>query len=269
MLSTSSVSTISVAVNSAAMQDKSSALAQRLGIPLVEGDPAVLDQFDTVLMYDEQGLGAWPTGPGAPGATRCDFVGGAVGHRRKFGGGKGQAIAKAVGLGKGVVPGVLDCTAGLGRDAFVLATLGCEMTLVERSPVVAELLADGLAQAQGDPEVGDIVRRMQLEQGASLQFLEQCLKEGRQFDVVYLDPMFPTREKSALVKKEMRLFHSLVGQDLDADELLAPALKVARYRVVVKRPRKAPDLAGKAPGYRLEGKANRFDIYPLKSFTAK
>ncbi|WP_445775347.1 class I SAM-dependent methyltransferase, partial [Shewanella sp.] len=61
-----------------------------------------------------------------------DFVSGAVAHRRKFGGGRGQSIAKAVGLKQGVTPTVVDGTAGLGRDAFVLASLGCKVIMVER-----------------------------------------------------------------------------------------------------------------------------------------
>ena len=95
-----------------------------------------------------------------------DFVEGAVAHRRKFGGGRGQSIAKAVGLKSGAMPTVVDATAGLGRDAFVLASLGCKVTLIERSPVVAALLQDGLARAAQDPEIGPWVsERMHLLQG--------------------------------------------------------------------------------------------------------
>lgn len=88
------------------------------------------------------------------GAIYVDWVSGAVAHRRKFGGGKGQAIAKAAGLNKGVTPTVLDGTAGLGRDAFVLASLGCKVQMVERHPVVAALLDDGLMRAKLDAEIG-------------------------------------------------------------------------------------------------------------------
>ena len=73
--------------------------------------------------------------------------------------------------------------------------------------------------------------------------------------------MFPPRSKSALVKKEMRVFHALVGSDDDADELLPAALRVARKRVVVKRPRIAPALEGARPSHVLAGKRNRYDIY--------
>ena len=194
-----------------------------------------------------------------------DFVGGKAGHRRKFGGGKGQDIAKAVGLNKGVKPSVLDATGGLGRDAFVLASLRCNVTMIERSPVVAALLEDGLRRALEDRDVAPIAEQMSLLKGNAIELMKAS---ENKYDVVYLDPMFPHREKSALVKKEMRLFQDLLGDDPDADQLLEPALELAEYRVVVKRPRLAPDLNGQAPTYRLEGKACRYDIYALKAFNA-
>jgi 16S rRNA (guanine1516-N2)-methyltransferase len=196
------------------------------------------------------------------GAIKVDFVEGALAHRRKFGGGRGQDIAKAVGLKHGFNPKVLDATAGLGRDAFVLANLGCHVTLLERMPIVAALLQDGLARAQLNPEIGQLVQQqMRLIHAASL---EQMLSQSgltEQPDVIYLDPMYPHREKSAQVKKEMRIFQSLVGEDLDADTLLAPALALAKYRVVVKRPSYAPPLANKAPTTCINMKKNRFDVY--------
>jgi 16S rRNA (guanine1516-N2)-methyltransferase len=86
-------------------------------------------------------------------------------------------------------------------------------------------------------------------------------------DVIYLDPMYPHREKSSLVKKEMRLFQALVGEDLDDAELLNAALQKARYRVVVKRPRKGFAIEGVTPSYQLMGKSCRYDIYSIKSIT--
>ena len=198
--------------------------------------------------------------------SQVDFVGGPKAHRRKFGGGKGQAIAKAVGLNKTKQLTVLDATAGMGGDAFVLASLGCEVTLVERSPVVRALLADGISRAlaSDDEELQVIVARMHLIEGDSIDYLQRL--EPASFNVVYLDPMFPQRKKSAEVKKEMQFFHDIVGDDADADSLLSPALNIAENRVVVKRPKVAPYLAAHEPGYQLLGKANRFDIYPLKAF---
>ncbi len=200
------------------------------------------------------------------GAVFVDFVHGAVAHRRKFGGGKGQAIAKAVGLNKGVTPKVLDATAGLGRDAFVFASLGCQVQMVERHPVVAALLDDGLQRAYRDPEIGAWMQeRVQLLHGSSHQALLDFANNGdfTPPDVVYLDPMYPhpEKKKSALVKKEMRVFQTLVGSDDDADGLWAPAFQLAVKRLVVKRPDYAPFLASQVPSMKIETKKNRFDVY--------
>ncbi|MEH0761464.1 class I SAM-dependent methyltransferase [Vibrio sp. 16] len=207
------------------------------------------------------------------GAIYVDLIGGAVGHRRKFGGGKGQAIAKAAGLNKGATPHVLDGTAGLGRDAFVLASLGCKVQMVERHPVVAALLDDGLTRAQQDPEIGTWVsERMSLLHASSHTALQDLVNDESfvRPDVVYLDPMYPhpeNKKKSALVKKEMRVFQSLVGADLDADGLLAPALELATKRVVVKRPDYANWLDEQRPAMAIETKKNRFDVYVKASMT--
>lgn len=197
------------------------------------------------------------------GDILVDFASGAATYRRKFGGGKAEGIAKAVGLGKKPQLRVIDATAGLGRDAFVLASLGAHVTLVERNPAVAALLADGLRRAATDAQTADwLPARMQLVHLSALQALA-ILPPA---DVVFLDPMFPPREKSALVKKEMRAFHDVVGADEDADALLAPALALATHRVVVKRPGYAGYLAGQKPTMSIEGKNNRFDVYVNAGF---
>ncbi|HEA17810.1 MAG TPA: 16S rRNA methyltransferase [Pseudoalteromonas prydzensis] len=211
------------------------------------------------LHYDDQGLSLRKTDEPKLGAISVDFVTGAVAHRRKFGGGKGQSIAKAVGLNKGATPVVLDATAGLGRDGFVLASLGCKVILHERHPVVAALLYDGLQRAYNDAEIGPWMQQnMSLVFGSSHTLLAQC---DSMPDVVYLDPMFPHREKSALVKKEMRVFQDLVGADNDADGLLEFAYPLASKRVVVKRPDYAPFLNNQTPSMQIKTKKNRFDVY--------
>ncbi|GGY45052.1 ribosomal RNA small subunit methyltransferase J [Bacterioplanes sanyensis] len=210
--------------------------------------------------------------------VQVDFCGGANDHRRRFGGGKGQDIAKAVGVAS-YVPQVADLTAGLGRDAFVLASLGCRVQALERHPVVAALLADGLARAgnaQGEwplsyelpaEEVRQIAQRIRLQHIGAAQWLAQQRDDS--IDVVYLDPMFAhDGRQKAQVKKDMQAFRSLVGSDDDADELLAEALRVARCRCVVKRARKAAPLAQQQPTYELVGKANRFDVYAKRKVEA-
>ena len=143
------------------------------------------------------------------GTIAVNFVSGAMAHRRQFGGGRGEAIAKAVGVKGNYLPTVVDATAGLGRDAFVLASIGCQVTMFERHPVVAALLADGLDCAYQDPTIGQLLQKqLRLIYNSSLHGLSLYQDKP---DVVYLDPMFPHRQKSALVKKEMRIFQQLVG----------------------------------------------------------
>ncbi|MBE2895882.1 class I SAM-dependent methyltransferase [Pasteurellaceae bacterium HPA106] len=199
------------------------------------------------------------------GAVWVDFTQGVMAHRRQFGGGRGEAVAKAVGVKQSYLPSVLDATAGLGRDSFVLAAIGCKVRLVERNPVVYALLQDGLQRAYLDETIGQWMReRMQLLPLGSLPALTV-----EPADVVYLDPMFPHRQKSALVKKEMRVFQSLVGEDLDADVLLIKSAVLATKRVVVKRPSGAPYLANIVPQGELKTKNHRFDLYHPQTLLAQ
>ncbi|MDX7987340.1 16S rRNA (guanine(1516)-N(2))-methyltransferase RsmJ [Xenorhabdus sp. 12] len=194
------------------------------------------------------------------GGIYVDFVAGTMAHRRRFGGGRGEAVAKAVGIKKDYLPTVVDATAGLGRDAFVLASIGCQVRMLERHPVVAALLDDGLQRGYQDEEIGSWLKeRMTLIHASSITALTDINPPP---DVVYLDPMYPHKQKSALVKKEMRVFQSLVGADEDADSLLEPARALAKRRVVVKRPDYAEPLAGVKASASITTKNHRFDIYP-------
>ncbi|MBS6008315.1 MAG: class I SAM-dependent methyltransferase [Haemophilus parahaemolyticus] len=201
------------------------------------------------------------------GAIAVNFVDGTMAHRRKFGGGRGEAVAKAVGIKGSYLPTVIDATAGLGRDAFVLAAIGCKVQLIERNPVVSALLEDGLKRAYQDPEIGEFMQsRMVLLPFHTIS--EYATANEAPVDVVYFDPMFPHKQKSALVKKEMRVFQHLVGADLDSDDFFQPAKQVARKRVVVKRPNYAPFIAEQKPDFSQTTKNHRFDVY-LSHLTVK
>lgn len=194
------------------------------------------------------------------GAVYVDFSSDTLTLRRTQGRAKKEAIARAIGLKGQAVPSVLDATAGLGRDAFILASLGCKVDMIERSAAVAALLSDGLERACSNQTLKDwLPERMKLFHDASLPLLKDW--QGDQPDVVYLDPMFPHRKKSALVKKEMRLFQQFLGPDEDADALLEPAFALAKQRVVVKRPDTAPYLNDCEPNMSISGKKLRFDVY--------
>ena len=197
-----------------------------------------------------------------------DFAEGANAHRQKFGGGKGQAIAKAIGLNKVDLSKtdvhVLDATAGMGKDAFVLASLGCKVTLVERQQPIFALLTDGFRRARASEHLPWFDERMVLNHASAHEALakpDNLNKHTNEFDVVYLDPMFPHREKSAAVKKDMALFQTFVGFDEDADDLLPLSYDLATKRVVVKRPDYAPFLNQQTPSTQIKTKKNRFDVY--------
>ncbi|WP_110708650.1 class I SAM-dependent methyltransferase [Salinicola sp. CR57] len=237
-------------------------LAARYGLPWAASAPA------EGLVLQRAGQGLEIAGDtkryGLP--VRADFVSGAAAHRRRYGGGRGQLVARACGFGQGVTPRVVDATAGLGRDAFVLASLGAEVLMIERVAAIHALLEAALSQALADDEVAEIAGRLSLRHADSAAELAAAVGDWPQEpQVVHLDPMFPHREKSALVKKEMRLFRDLAGSDDDAPRLLEAALEVATHRVVVKRPRKAPPIDGPAPKHVVEGKTSRYDLYVHRS----
>lgn len=203
---------------------------------------------------------------------------GEANHRRRFGGGSSQMIAKAVGIDQGIRPSIVDATAGLGSDAFVFASLGSSVTCIERSPILYAMLEDALTRASQSCAVDDdlhtILNRLTLHNANACCWLAEYT--GNPSEVIYLDPMFPDRKKRAAVKKDMRILQMLLdevpelgneseSQSEQEGQLLAIALQKASHRVVVKRPKIAPPLPGVSPGYQLVGKTTRFDIYPLKS----
>lgn len=241
------------------LSEQANDIALTLGIPMFKTAPS---DAELVLELNCQGLTLLRPNDKSLGALKVDFSDGALTWRRQHGGGTGQAIAKAIGLKQKKNLSILDATAGSGTDSFVLAALGCQVTMVERHPIVAALLQDALQRAEVIEDVYNITKNMTLHTGSSVQFMKDLAPNS--FDVIFLDPMFPHTGKQAQVKKSMQYFRDMVGKDEDADELLAPALSAATYRVVVKRPRKSPFLANKQPTLSHEGKANRFDIYVNK-----
>lgn len=214
------------------------------------------------------------------GPVFIDFLGGKKNHRRQFGGGKGQPLARAVGISADTKPKLIDATAGMGGDAFVFATLGCEVLMIERSPIVAALLQDALNRAETelqleaegktsrfDPEenafLSETLSRMHLVNADAADYLTNQKPETQ---VIYLDPMYPEKKKKAATNKEMTALQGLLGPDMDSSKLLEAALQVAEKRVVVKRPAKAEPVQlenGKLPSANIQSPNTRYDLYPL------
>ena len=167
-------------------------------------------------------------------------------------------------------PTAIDATAGLGEDSLLLAAAGFEVQLYEQDETIAALLENGLARAANDPRLASIVARMHLTCGNSVSALQKITDSGVGApDVVYLDPMFPERSKSASVKKKFQLLHHLEAPCANEEELLRAAIAAKPRKVVVKRPAKGALLAGMKPGYSIAGKAVRYDVFTPASIKLK
>ena len=245
---------VAVTYTDASLQQFAYRLAQALSLPLMEERNSKCDFW---LEFTPEHLQLIVANEPDFSPIYVDFLAGKSRHRYQYGGGKGQLLAKAIGLHRFKNPNVLDLTAGLGQDAFVLAGLGCSVQMLERSPVIAALLQDALIRARQEDWFAKL--DLQLKVIDARQYLYQLSENFP--GVIYMDPMFPEREKSALVKKEMRVLRRLLGDDEDAAEILNLALKKAERRVVVKRPRLAPALIDVKPDHVLTGKSGRFDVY--------
>lgn len=166
---------------------------------------------------------------------------------------------------------VLDMTAGLGRDSCLLFFAGFHVTMFERNPVLQILLQNALESLPS----ADFTSTIQLEKEDSIVFLQKMQEpqtssdsssapsenESLIADAIYMDPMYPERKKSALVKKELRIIRNLVGSDMDSERLLLTALESKVQRVVVKRPKGATYVADLVPNHSVESPNTRFDVY--------
>ncbi|MDO4489616.1 MAG: class I SAM-dependent methyltransferase [Lachnospiraceae bacterium] len=231
-------------------QEKGAAIAEKLDIPMVrelrEGQETPL-----FLALDQEGLSL--NGDGMK--MRGDFL--QMLPRLKQGKLQGEMLVKAAKLkGLEYTPVVIDATAGMGEDSLLLAAAGYQVLLFEKDPVIHALLADTLERAKGTSELADIAGRMQLAGNDSIGAMESG---ELQADLVYLDPMFPARQKSGLIKKKFQLLQQLERPCSDEELLLQAALKVHPKRIVIKRPAKGPYLAGIKPSYSINGKAIRYD----------
>jgi 16S rRNA (guanine1516-N2)-methyltransferase len=191
---------------------------------------------------------------------RVDFASGKSLHRLKYGGGSGQPLARAVKISGTSKPLICDATGGMGRDAFVFASLGCEVVMLEQSAIVYALLVDGLQRALKNPDVSEIAKRIAIHHINSKELPDAWPYQWRP-DTLYLDPMYPHDRKKSAAKKEMQLLQRLTLDEPDEATLLQSAISTAVHRVAVKRPIKAPPLAGTTPSGAIKSTNTRYDIY--------
>lgn len=252
--------------------EQSQLLAKRLGLQ-VHAIPAnkkkhTFTQAQWQLVFTSQGLVLRVSSEPTWSDILVDFAAANLQYRQQHGGGRNEAIAKAIGIKGKQSVNVLDCTAGMGTDSFVMASVGAQVTMVERSSVIGALLENALMRGTQADDADCVMacERMALKQQDAIAYLSDHSAATTQTDVVYLDPMFPHKKKSALVKKEMRAFQMLLGPDQDSELLLTAAINFAPKRIVVKRPASAPALENKQdimPSMAIGSKKHRFDVYLL------
>ena len=251
---------VSSTIKSTTFLQKAENLSRKLKLPYCQSPAASKTEF--ILCYTEKGLEllSYDTVKQKTSSLLfVDFVNGKEGHRRINNATIKQPLAKAVGIKPGIRPTIFDATAGLGGDAFVLATLGCQVTLCERNPVMLALLGDGLDRALENSQTTNITQKfLHLIKESSLS---SEVPPSIPYDTVYLDPMYPHDTKSALNKMSMRVIRSLVGDDTDSWQLMDRAKEMAKKRIVIKRPRRAPPLTDDKISYQVKMKSSRFDVY--------
>ncbi len=226
--------------------EKARALARKIGAPYL----AEVPQEQLCLVVEDRGLSLKKGELSLQG----DFT--RMEKRLRQPNLSSELLVKAARIRDGENPTAVDATAGLGEDALLLAAAGFRVTLMEKDPVIAALLSDALERAAGTPALAGAAGRMRLLEGDSLELLGSLPFVP---DVIYLDPMFPERQKSGLVKKKFQLLHTLEKPCTDGEALLAAALSAGPRKVVIKRPKKGPFLGGRKPSFSLEGKAIRYD----------
>lgn len=259
-----SASVVVVVARDASCELRAQELSSALGLPLVreqdlEEAREPSEEGALLLEVTPERLQLRPAGKRASGPVSVELSAGNVGRRRREPGLFKTPLARAIGVTRTSAPFVLDATAGLGTDSALLAWMGCRVHAVERNAVLAALWRDALSRLEG--EAPDVAARVTFEHADAREVLSRVRP-----DVVYLDPMFPPRGKTALVKKGMQVLHALHGgaSDDEAEALLAIAKATASKRVVVKRPRgKAP----LAPGvtHAREGSTTRLDVYVVSA----
>lgn len=245
----------------AANRETAIKIARELELPFLKPQELAQRPGAFVLRTSENGLELETADSRNSGTIRADFEHPTLAYRstNRI---NHQAIIRAAGVKQGRIPSVLDATAGLGKDAYLLATAGCSVVMLEQNRIVHALLRDGLCRASRsrDEKVRLTAGLMRLE----LTSLAQFVKTQPQFDVVYLDPMFPERRKNARVKKDMfvlQKFFEHGNSEADDARLLSDAMAVARRRVVIKRPRLAPGIDASKPTFSLSGRSSRYDVY--------
>lgn len=229
-------------------KDLAGSLASKIDAPITESKGDGL-----TVLFDSKGV--WLNGYGL--SYQGDFTG--MIHRVTEGRLQHEMLVRAAKTEEQGLKAV-DATAGMGEDAFLIAAYGYNVTLIEQNPVIAVLLKDAIRRAKKHPILKETASRMQVVQGDSTKILAEIIDK---IDLIYLDPMFPARQKTGLINKKLQLIQKLEPPCSTENELFDAAINTGASRIIVKRPLKSPHLADRNPNYMLNGKAIRYDCYVM------
>lgn len=176
-----------------------------------------------------------------------------------------ELLIRAVKIQKKLPFAVVDGTGGLGRDAFLLAAAGCRVDVFEKNKIVGALFEDGLRRGKRHPHYAEVLERITLHKVDMITHLNTFIPKPM---VIYLDPMFPKRTKSAKVKQDMQILQRIIQDSDDEKQLFKAAWDAGPHKIVVKRPIKEHPVADLKPSYRVKGKAIRFDVYLPQTYPA-
>ena len=230
-------------------------LAQLLKLELCQHQQIDGDVIEFYLFIDENGLALQAVTNPAPGPLRVEF---SKLHKRIADALLNQNLLKACGVRKANRPSVLDATAGLGTDSFLLTAAGCCVEALEVNPIVYALLSDGIERyKQLGRQEQELISRLKIR---NENFLNTKVG-GERFQVVYLDPMFPAKSKTAQAKKDMAYVQNLIGKNSQSEKMFEVAKELAQERVVVKRAKSSPNITETQADITFKGSRSRFDVY--------
>jgi 16S rRNA (guanine1516-N2)-methyltransferase len=160
-----------------------------------------------------------------------------------------ELVIKAVLGKKKQATSIMDCTAGFGKDAYLMSLTGSQITAYESNPLMCALLKDGLNRAHIDS--------IRVHKKDALAHIKKT-----DCEVIYIDPMYPASKKSAKNNKQMTFLQSFIGHQTQmAEDLFEQAKLSNAKKIIIKRPVKAAFVNDSKPTSQIIGKAARFDIY--------
>lgn len=162
-------------------------------------------------------------------------------------------LKKAIGYGGESSKRILDCTGGLGHDAFILALLGQNVTVVDKNKglcILFELALESLPQTSYFLEAKE---RITIINDNSASFIDKLLD----YDVVYIDPMF--KDKGTAGRSGvMSLISDYLDDFTDVSDVL---IRYKFNRMVIKRQKQFKQSGNGSPSFILSGKSINFHVF--------